>query len=239
MARGQLPHLFQPIEPKLSLKEHYEFEPAIEHMDSLLFIAARMIDNLAARATERALVLASLEASLHLGKRVHTLVIRPALPTIDRKFLLKLLQIELSSHPPPAAVTALSIEAHAGHGSKVQLGLFSPQLPEPSRLDVTLARLKAIVGDDRVGSPVLEDTHNSHGHHIEAFCLTDSSKKEYIHHPRMALRRMRPPHPVQVRCAGQQPVAFHDGHRLYSIFAAYGPWKTSGSWWGTRGVGSR
>ncbi|MEI9967859.1 MAG: hypothetical protein WDM87_04230 [Terracidiphilus sp.] len=52
---------------------------------------------------------------------------------------------------------ALTIAAEAGHAGTVQLGLFLPQLPEPSRLDVTLARLKALVGEDRVGSPVLED----------------------------------------------------------------------------------
>ena len=86
-------------------------------------------------------------------------VIRPAIPSNDRKFLLKLLQLEIAAHPPQAAVVSLTLTAEAGQSSKVQLGLFAPPAPEPSRLDVTLARLKAMVGSDRVGSPVLHDSH--------------------------------------------------------------------------------
>ena len=103
------------------------------------------------------------------GGRAHRLSIRPALPSMDRKFLLKLLQLEIAANPPPAAVVSLTLSAEAGQSSKVQLGLFAPQTPEPSRLDVTLARLKAIVGDDRVGSPVLEDTHRAGSFRMEGF----------------------------------------------------------------------
>jgi hypothetical protein len=40
-----------------------------------------------------------------------------------------------------------------------QSGLFIPAAPEPVKLELTLARIKAIVGEDRVGSPELMDTH--------------------------------------------------------------------------------
>ncbi len=161
------------------------------------------------------------------------LTLRPALPTIDRKFLLKLLQIELASHPPPSAIVALTIAAEAGWANTVQLGLFSPQLPEPSRLDVTLARLKSLVGEDRVGSPVLEDTHCPDAFRMEAFAVGRQGSAMTYRTPRMALRRLRPPHPVRVFCSDQKPVAFHDGHQRYAIAVAYGPWRNSGCWWGT------
>ena len=232
IASGTLPHLFQPAEPKFSLEEFYEFESALEQVDSVLFIAARMIDSLATRAAGRALFLALLTLSMRLeGGRSHQLTLRPALPTIDRKFLLKLLQIELASHPPPAAIIALTIAAEAGHASTVQLGLFLPQLPESSRLDVTLARLKALVGEDRVGSPVLEDSHRADAFHMESFAVNAGGAATPDHMPRMALRRLRPPHPVHVRCVNQKPVTFHDGQREYAIAVAYGPWRASGCWW--------
>ena len=55
LARGALPHTFQPIEPEFALKEFYYFETPVEQLDSLLFIGARMIDCLVARAVGRAL----------------------------------------------------------------------------------------------------------------------------------------------------------------------------------------
>jgi protein ImuB len=191
-----------------------------------------MIDSLVTRTTGRALSIALLTFYMRLeGGRSHQLTLRPALPTIDRKFLLKLLQIELASHPPPAAIIALTIVAEAGHSSTVQLGLFLPQLPESSRLDMTLARLKALVGEDRVGSPVLEDSHRADAFHMEAFTVGTRATASPDQMPRMALRRLRPPHPVNVHCSNQRPVTLHDGKRDYAIAVAYGPWRTSGCWW--------
>jgi protein ImuB len=232
IASGTLPHQFQPVEPQFSLREFCEFESAVEQVDSLLFVAARMIDSLATRAAGHALSLALLSVTLRLeGWKSHQLTLRPALPSTDRKFLLKLLQIELATHPPQAAIVALTIAAEAGHAGTVQLGLFLPQLPEPSRLDVTLARLKALVGDDRVGSPVLEDARSADAFHMEAFALGAPDRAMTGRRPRIALRRLRPPHPVRVLCSDQKPVSFHDGHHNYSIAVAYGPWRTSGCWW--------
>jgi protein ImuB len=233
-ACGRRPHMFQPIEAQFSLKEFCEFETPVEQMDSLLFIGARMIDCLVARAADRALALALLTAHMKLeGGLTHQCVLRPAVPSIDRKFLLKLLQLEVAAHPPSAAVVSFELVAEAGHSSTVQLGLFAPQTPEPSRLDVTLARLKAIVGEDRVGSPVLDDSHRPGSFRLQSFAVGIKSSTELAEMPRMALRRVRPPRPVHVVAHAAQPAAFRDGEYRYEITAAYGPWKTSGCWWST------
>ncbi len=160
LSRGAAEHTFQPLEARFQLKEHIEFDDHVEQLDSLLFLGANMIDNLVTRAAARALSLATLTVEMSLeGSRGYKRVIRPAIPSNDRKFLLKLLQLEIAAHPPQAAVVSLTLTAEAGQQSKVQLGLFSPPTPEPSRLDVTLARLKAMVGTDRVGSASLKNTH--------------------------------------------------------------------------------
>ena len=149
------------MEPEFSLAEFCEFESPVEQIDSLLFVGARMIDCLVTRAAGRALALAVADSARCGSKAEDASLARfgRRCPPADRKFLLKLLQLEMGAHPPEAAVVALTIGAEAGQASKVQLGLFAPQMPEPSRLDVTLARLKAMVGEECVGSPVLEDTH--------------------------------------------------------------------------------
>jgi protein ImuB len=242
LALGALPHTFQPIEAEFSLKEFCDFETPVEETESLLFIGARMIDCLVARAASHALSLASLSLHMQLaGSLVYQRTIRPAIPTTDRKFLLKLLQLEIAAHPPHAAVLSLTITAQAGQSSKVQLGLFAPQTPEPSRLDVTIARLKAIAGEDRVGSPVLEDSHRPGSFRMETFTVVGSSKMPESpeeHRPRLALRRMRPPVPVRVQLLAFKPVAFRDRDESYKVAAAYGPWKTSGCWWSTDGWNS-
>jgi protein ImuB len=232
LARGAAEHVFQPIEPALPLEEFCEFERPVEQADALLFIGARMIDCLVARADARALALASLAVRMKLeGDGWHERAIRPALPTTDRKFLLKLLQLEIAAHPPPAAVVTLTLVAEAGTSSQVQLGLFAPQTPEPSRLDVTLARLKAIVGDDRVGSPALEDTHRADSFRMERFTVGGKVSALETQTARMALRRVRPPVPVSVVLRAMKPAAFRDRENRFEVTAAYGPWRTDGCWW--------
>jgi protein ImuB len=180
--------------PAFQLAESCEFEMPVEQIESLLFVSARRIDCLVARATGRALALAVLSAQMKLESgQKHQCSIRPALPSTDRKFLLKLLQLEIAAHPPPSAVMAFTLSAEAGQTSKVQLGLFAPPTPEPSKLDVTLARLKALVGADRVGSPVLDDTNRAGSFQIKAFAPNEKDVMPNAPYPRIALRRMRPP----------------------------------------------
>ena len=232
LGRGEAEHTFEPIGAEFALEEFCEFETPVEQIDSLLFVGARMIDCLATRVAGRALALRSLTAEMGLeGGGTHCGAIRPAVPTIDRKFLLKRLQLEIGAHPPQAAVVRLTLRAEAGAQSKVQLGLFAPQTPEPSRLDVTLARLRAMVGDERVGSPVLEDTHRADGFRIEGFTANCGKEAEMEATPRMALRRVRPARSVRVTVRAAKPTVFRDQENLYEIAAAYGPWRTSGCWW--------
>ena len=241
LARGVLPHTFQPIEPDFTLREICEFENPVEQSDSLLFVGARMIDWLVARASARALALSSLIIHMELaGGRVYRRVIRPATPTAYRKFLLKLLQLEIAAHPPQAEVLRLTLTAEADQSSTMQLDLFAPQTPEPSRLDVTIARLKAIAGEDRVGSPVLEDSHRPGSFCMENFAgaansAPASSTQSASAPPRSALRRMRPPVLIQMELREHKPVAFRDRERRYKVEAAYGPWRTSGCWWSADG----
>jgi protein ImuB len=236
LASGTERHSFQPMEAVFSLKEFCDFETPIDDSESLLFVAARMIDCLVTRAAARAFSLASLTVRMELeGGHVYRRVIRPAVPSIDRKFLLKLLQLEIAAHPPQAAILLIDLSAEPGQSSKVQLGLFAPQMPEPSRLDVTIARLKAIAGEDRVGSPVLEDTHQPGAFRMESFVASEAPLSPETARPRVALRRMRPAVPVRVELRGLKPVAFRDNERRFKVAAAYGPWKTSGCWWSADG----
>lgn len=234
LSRGCAEHTFQPIETRLELREHIEFDHPVEQMESLLFMGSTMIDNLVSRASQRALSLACVRIEMSLGIGTScSRVIRPAIPSQDHKFLLKLLHLEIAAHPPESAVMSLTMTAEAGHRSKMQLGLFAPQLPEPSRLDVALARLKAIVGSDRVGSPELLNTHRPNSFVLKEFAVPGQpcDRANVVH--RTCLRRIRPPRSLQIQVNSGKPTAFRDGTTHYQISVAYGPWESSGCWWAT------
>ena len=141
------------------------------------------------------------------------------------------MQLEIAANPPSAAVLSLALSAQAAQSSKVQLGLFAPQTPEPSRLDVTIARLKAIAGEDRVGSPVLEDTHLAGAFHMADFRMETSPATEANRQPRMALRRLRPALTVRMVLKADQPAIFFDGRQSYRVSTCFGPWRSNGCWW--------
>lgn len=233
LARGEMPHLFQPAEPAFTLQERMELDTPVEMLDSLLFVIGVMLDQLILRVAARVLALASVTVTLTLdGAEVHTRTVQPALPSNEKQLWIKLLHLDLEAHPPCAAILAVALDAEPGITGKVQLGLFSPQLPEPSRLDVTLARIRSIVGETNVGRMILEDTHRSDGFRVEPFRIP---AVQTIEAPpaalRPAMRRLRSFEAVFVTMQGNRPSSFTFGNRHYAVEQAYGPWFTSGAWW--------
>jgi protein ImuB len=112
------------------------------------------------------------------------------------------------------------------------MGLFAPQTPEAARLDVTLARIKAMVGEDRVGTPVLEDSNRPASFHLDPFRTDAAGKTHTTSLERTALRRVRPQRTLEMMLAADgRPGFFRDLYDSFRVTAAYGPWRTSGAWW--------
>ena len=185
LARGRAEHLMVPAEAGLQLEEVVEFDAAVEGMESLLFVLGPMLDQLIARAANRALALASVTLTLGLDGHSaegdalqgpggeHVRMLKPALPVADRGLYLKLLHLDLEAHPPGAGVVRVRVMAEAGGRSSLQAGLFRPQMPEPGRLEVTLARIEALVGEGRVGRARLRDSHAPESFSVERFVLPE------------------------------------------------------------------
>lgn len=233
MAAGSLPHLFQATEPPFRLEDRFELDSPLDVLESLLFGIAMMLDQLIARVSARVLALASLTVTLDLeGSGTHERTVRPALPTNNKQLWIKLLHLDLEAHPPQAAILAFGLRAEPGSTSKVQLGLFSPQLPEAGRLDITLARLSALVGEGNVGSPALPDRHLPGSFRIEPFALP-SGDVTITASPisRVSLRQLRPPEPVAVTLKDARPESLRFRALRYVVEHLYGPWFASGAWW--------
>jgi protein ImuB len=233
LARGEMPHLFQPVEPVFALAERMELDSPIEVLDALMFVVNVLLEQMILRATARALSLASVSITLALeGGTAHTRTVRPALPANDRQLWIKLLHLDLEAHPPQAPILVVSLDAEPGTASQVQLGLFSPQLPEPSSLDVTLARIRAIVGDGNVGSAVLADTHQPDSFRMEPFSVSATEPSELQPASLFtAMRRIRPAEAIAVTLQDKRPRAFVFREKRYAVERAFGPWRASGEWW--------
>jgi protein ImuB len=232
LARGEYPHLMVPEETIFTLEEFIEFDAPVELLESLLFVLGPMLDQLLLRARNRALALASVTINLGLdGGGNHERTIKPALPAVERDVVLKLLHLDLQAYPPPAGVIRVFVHAEPGDRSKLQLGLFAPQLPEPTRLDVTLARIAALVGVDRVGRAKLRDTHSPDGFVMERFVVPNTAPKDCSAKQSVAIRRYRPAVSLRMRTSGRRLDSFDLDSRRYTVQQAYGPWRKSGAWW--------
>lgn len=233
LARGELQHLFQPVEPPFTLEERHELDFPLESLDSLMFGIAVMLDQIILRAKARLVALAEVTVTLELDDgAIHVRRIHPAQPCNEKQFWIRLLHLDLQAHPPQAAVLAVCLSAEPGNTSKVQLGLFSPPLPEPSRLDVTLAQLTSLLGDGHVGRAVLQDSHAPESFHVKPFSVPSGGATAVAVNPaRAAVRQLRPPEAATVTLQDSQPSMFSFRQHRFDVEHAYGPWLAGGDWW--------
>jgi protein ImuB len=232
LAHGKHPHLLQPIDVPFVLEEQAELDSPLDDLESLLFGLSTMLDQLIVRARSRVLALASVTITLRLdGGGSHERTVNPRVPTNEKKLWLKLLQLDLEGHPPNASILGVHLLAEPGATSKVQLGLFSPQLPEAGKLDVTLAKITAIVGEGNVGMAVLDDTRRAGDFHIEPFSISTGEPTSAATASPMCLRLLRPAERTRVNILRGQPCEIHFRSRCYTVERVYGPWLKGGDWW--------
>jgi protein ImuB len=188
-------------EPELFFEEEMELDDTVEELEPLSFVLGRLLDQLCARLTARALAASLLhirfdlqpafENALDVRSEVVRAKNQPGLyertmqlpvPMRDAKLLLKLLRLRLQSSPPSAPIVKIKIAAEAANPRVTQHGLFLPSFPDVEKLELTLARLASVVGEGNVGSPQIVDTHRPGEFRMEHF-LPDrqdaaSSKKK-------------------------------------------------------------
>ena len=233
LARGNAERLLVPETPEFALVESTAFDTPIEVLDSLLFILSPLLERLLRKAMNQAYALRAVRLVLQLEPSgAHELCVRPAVPTQNRDLLLKLLNLELQAHPPPAGIVALTLSAEPSHPQTPQRGLFQAQFPEPDRLDLLLARLRSIAGEDNVGSPQLSNSLCDDAFTIAAFRPSLSTISKQVRTPnRLAIRKLRPPQAVRIAMHGDEPrLLFWRGKKL-TIAVVTGPWHSSGCWW--------
>lgn len=233
LARGASTRLLVPEKPEFTLSETVMLDAPIELVDSLLFVLSPMLETTLRKAREYGYVLRSVCLTLRLERsEPHSIAVRPATPTQSRELLLKLLSLELRAHPPSSGIVGVVLDAEPTQPQMAQRGLFQAQFPEPDKLDILLARLRAIAGEENVGSPQLQDSHGEDTFTMVPFQPAVQEHSGEVASPdQVVLRMCRPPEEVRVTCRDDQPhVMVWQGAR-HLILSCVGPWDSSGSWW--------
>src|SRR5438132_630220 len=179
-ANEQSNRLLKLVRPPESFEERFEFENEIETAEPLLFMLRRFLEQLAVRL--RAIYLVAKELTLRItfansrrdgsaeaGKQVYERVFKIPQPTNDVDLLFRMLHTHLENFKSEYPIIAVSLQAEPAKPSRQQFGLFATSVRDPNQLYETLARLVALLGNDRVGTPVLEETHRPDAFHLEPF----------------------------------------------------------------------
>ena len=233
LARGEADRKLKLIEDPLKFEDEIELDYPVELLEPLMFVLARLIGSLATRLGARALATDELRLKLGLENRAtHERTLRLPTPSLDTKAFLKLWQLDLAAHAPSAAVVKVWMGVNPVKPRAAQSGLFIPAAPEPVRLELTLAWIKAIVGEDRVGVAELVDSHRPGAFVLRAWGVgTGGQRLVAGGRGQLALRPFRPARAARVALdSGQPDFVTADGVRGKVIERA-GPWRTTGDWW--------
>jgi protein ImuB len=151
-----------PLVPTL-LEERFEqaldLEWPIEGLEPLSFVLGRLMEPLSEHLERRDRGAAVLHVRLHLVTRtVHERSLQLPTPIRDARTLRALALLDLESHPPSAAIDRVAVAIDPTPGRVIQYSLLTRPLPSPEQVSTLLARLSALMGEGRCGSPVVVDS---------------------------------------------------------------------------------
>jgi len=264
LARGAASRTLVPVEEPMRFEEAVELDHPIVLLEPLAFLLNRLLEQICARLAARALSTQELRLTLELenfsarhestNHHQFARTLRLPLPMLDAKVFLKLLHLDLNAHPPGAPIMKIHLAAEPARPRSAQGGLFLPPSPEPEKLELTLARIAGMVGENKVGALELLDTHHPDGFRMQHFVaepprknapenFSDAAAKQSLDQspeqssqlsPVTALRRFRPPLRATVTLENGQPMRMACPKKKEvqgDVLWRAGPWRSSGDWW--------
>jgi len=257
MARGEDLGPLVPMLPEERFDASLDLEWPVEDLEPLSFVLTRLLEPLSTRLERRDRGAAVLHILLRLVTNAcaarETVARRLELPSPmrDVRALRTLALLDLEAHPPGGAIDRVTVVIDPTPGRVLQHTLFTRAHPTPEQLSTLLARLGALMGQDRVGAPAAVDSHRP-----GAFAMVPlktehrqspatSHQSPATSHPSpatshqplaSALRRCRQPVPARVAVVDGRPVRVPTDRRGFAggqVLQCAGPWKTSGDWWRT------
>ncbi len=250
VARGRDPAPLAPREPPPSFREGMELEWPLVSLEPFLFVGRAALERLCRRLEARGLACARLGLALRLepdGHDERSLEL-PA-PTTDVKVLLTLVRLDLEGRRPGAPVAGFTFTAHPNAPRTAQLSLLGPEALAPDRLATTIARLFALLGPGRVGSPRPVDAHRPERFELTPYepppppPLRDDPPRRRPGGGLLTVRALRPPaelevivtedrrRPLSVRPASTTRGTAGGSRIEGEVRVAAGPWRLEEGWW--------
>jgi protein ImuB len=240
-ANGRSNRVLKFVQLPESFEESFEFEHEIETAQPLLFMLRRFLEQLALRLSAIYLVVKEITPRITFSnKERYERCFKIPQPTNDVDLLFRMLHTHLENFKSEYPIVAVSLDAQPIKPASQQFGLFETSLKNPQQLYETLARLTALVGADRVGTPVLEETHRPDAFRIEPFVWkfsmrfaadTAASTEEKKGGLGVALRRFRPTPSASVFISKNIPTHIQSANISGKVVDERGPYLASGNWW--------
>lgn len=196
LARGARLRALVPAPEPLHFEEAMDLDYPVAELDPLAFILGRLLNQLCTRLAARGratqelrLVLGveevdrqqstvesrqsldSLDFFTPRAPNPESRILRLPFPTCNARLLLKLWLLDLEARPPSAPVLKVALKAEPVWPRVAQGDLFLPRAPDPQKLELTLTRLKGVVGEEQAGSPELLDTHRPDAFRVSWFAV--------------------------------------------------------------------
>jgi protein ImuB len=249
------------VRPKEVFEESIEFEHEIETLQPLLFILRRFIEQLSRRLELFQLVAQEIQLRLTLssGEKLERHFRIPS-PTRNIETLFRTLQTNLETVQTDSPIVALHLSAKPSKPEHFQFGLFETALRDPNQFYETLAQLTSLLGANRVGTPVVENTFrpdafrmgpvNFEGENVlpsctrqkasdNTTCFISQTRSAECNSAALSLRRFRPPSPAIIEMRNGKPALLNSEKFVGAIAEANGPFRSSGNWWEQNQLWSR
>ncbi len=162
-----------PLVPAV-VEERFEstlaLEWPVEGLEPLSFVLSRVFDQLCARLERAGVGAAVLHVHLKLVTReMHTRTLQLPTPLRDPRVLRTLVLLDLESHPPSAGIDQVTVVVDPVPARTQQFSLLERARPSPEKVSTLVARLTALAGAGRCGSPALVDSHDTAGFEMRTF----------------------------------------------------------------------
>ena len=241
-ANGQSNRVLKLVRPPEIFEESFEFEREIETAEPLLFMLRRFLEQLAVRLAAIYLVAKELTLRITFGnKQTYERFFKIPQPTNDIDLLFRMLQTHLENFRSEHPIVAVALNAQPIKPVREQFGLFETTLRNLHQLSETLARLTALLGSERVGTPVIKETHRPDSFRMEPFlwAVPNGQKRQSgsdshaltTAHTTVALRRFRPAASASVLLSENMPAHVRSADLNGKVIEQCGPYLISGNWW--------